>query len=423
MGQHDSLDLFRIGIIDWTDHDWAYGAQRHDGNRLGVVDGLRIIGVPSQCFLGVLVVVQETTLVASLIARFGRPIILHKLAHQADHWVVGLRLIGPNAHARAISIARIFGISPILFARVRYGQPRKLLAQNFVNVISFVLAQNIVKIVYDFKGNKIGHVSHFIMKMALSKRKLTRLYARDKLKFLSMKIAIITPYYKEAPEILQRCIQSVKDQSIGVEHILVADGHALPNDSLNVKHHIILPQSNNDYGDTPRMIGSVFAYSQGYDAIAWLDADNWFEPDHIEEMLNLVNLNPMAEVITATRNLRRPDGSLLAVDDESNGQNFNDTNCYLILRSAMHLANLWSYKSKTQAIVGDRRVWDAAKKLVTDHCTKPTVNYTTMFGLHYMSRGEQPPEGAKVIISLDGGENYTMWTFDQYMEHVKKLQK
>lgn len=235
-----------------------------------------------------------------------------------------------------------------------------------------------------------------------------------------MKIAIITPYYKEKPEILKRCIDSVKDQTTKADHILVADGHPVDVADYNIAHHIVLPNANGDYGDTPRMIGSIYAYSQGYDAYCWLDADNWFEPNHLEKMLEIIHLNPEAEIVTATRNLRRPDASLLAVDNESNGVEFCDTNCYFITRDAMPLANKWGFKDKSKAILGDREVWAGAAVYHKDHCKEPTVNYTTMFGLHYVSRGETAPEGCKVIVSTDGGANYSMWSFDQYLAHIEK---
>ena len=238
-----------------------------------------------------------------------------------------------------------------------------------------------------------------------------------------MRIAIVTPYYNEDNETLIRCIDSVKAQTVKCSHIMVGDGGALSPASAFADEHIVLPKSCQDYGDTPRMIGATFAFTQGYDAMCWLDADNWFEPNHVEEMLEAVNLNPTAEIITATRNLRRPDGSLLGVCDESNGETFNDTNCYFILRSAMSIAKEWVFKNKKEAIIGDRKVWEAAKKFSREHVTTPTVNYTTMFGVHYAQRGENPPKGAKVILSTDGGENFNMVSWDEYLAIIANLPK
>ena len=36
---------------------------------------------------------------------------------------------------------------------------------------------------------------------------------------------VITPYYKEDPALLRRCMKSVREQTTPTEHMLVADGH------------------------------------------------------------------------------------------------------------------------------------------------------------------------------------------------------
>lgn len=204
---------------------------------------------------------------------------------------------------------------------------------------------------------------------------------------------------------------------------MVADGFPNPVAKKNATHHIELPKSNADYGDTPRMIGATFAYTQGYDALCWLDADNWFEPNHVEEMLRAADLNPVAKIITATRNLRRIDGSLLDVDNESDGETFTDTNCYLVLREAMEISKEWVFKNRQDAIIGDRKVWAAAKKYAREHVSVPTVNYSTMFGVHYAQRGEEPPDGAKVILSTDGGKTFDMVSWPYYVALLEQMQK
>ena len=40
-----------------------------------------------------------------------------------------------------------------------------------------------------------------------------------------MRVAYITPYYKEEPDVLERCIKSVEAQTIKVDHFLVSDGY------------------------------------------------------------------------------------------------------------------------------------------------------------------------------------------------------
>src|SRR6478752_6087165 len=100
-----------------------------------------------------------------------------------------------------------------------------------------------------------------------------------------MKIAIITAYYNEPFEMLQRCHNSVKTQIGDVTHFMISDGKPHPDvDFWDGVVHIKLP-NHNDYGDTPRGVGAALAAAEGYDAICFLDADNWYEPDHIRNML------------------------------------------------------------------------------------------------------------------------------------------
>jgi hypothetical protein len=72
-----------------------------------------------------------------------------------------------------------------------------------------------------------------------------------------MKLAVITPYHKEPIWKLERCHQSVRQQSDACTHFLIADGH--PRDEIRSWdcQHIILPLEHNDNGNTPRGIGSL----------------------------------------------------------------------------------------------------------------------------------------------------------------------
>src|SRR5690349_5897356 len=97
-----------------------------------------------------------------------------------------------------------------------------------------------------------------------------------------MRVAVVTPYYKEPLAVLRRCVDSVKAQQIACAHIMVADGHPRPEiEDWGVEQHVKLPLSHADDGDTPRLIGTGMAHAQGFDAVCWLDADNWFEAEHV----------------------------------------------------------------------------------------------------------------------------------------------
>ena len=171
-----------------------------------------------------------------------------------------------------------------------------------------------------------------------------------------MRIAVVTPYYQESTDILRRCHDSVVAQTHAVTHIMLADGH--PNDTVDGWDalHVRLPGSQ-DTGDTPRAIGALLASSMSSDAISLLDADNWFEPEHIAN-LQALHQQTGAQVVTCARTLRREDGSVLGLCDESDGQGFNYTNCYLIHSSAFYIFSTWGFKRKDLSVYGDRIFWN-----------------------------------------------------------------
>jgi len=235
-----------------------------------------------------------------------------------------------------------------------------------------------------------------------------------------MRVAVITPYYREALHVLVRCRSSVFAQTYpDVRHFMLADGH--PRDELrDLMFHVELPRCN-DYGDTPRLIGCAIADAQGADAILLLDADCWLEKGHIQHMVEVMQ-GQDAPVVTCPRNLYRLDGSFMAVDTESNGIHFNDTNCYLIRRDAFHLLKAWGLKDKRLCIIDDRVFWDAVKgsglKIVRSALA--TVNYPTSFAFHYSQNKEPIPDDTKVIMQIDG--ELTMRTYTQYKELTGKTE-
>jgi glycosyltransferase involved in cell wall biosynthesis len=147
--------------------------------------------------------------------------------------------------------------------------------------------------------------------------------------------AFVTPYHKEGRACLERCVASVKRQTVRADHILVADG--FPQDWLDHAgvRHLRLDRAHGDYGNTPRGIGSLMAVAEGYDGIGLLDADCWLEPDHLEHCLaqaGEAGLGRCGFVVTS-RTLRRPDETVIDAADESPAVHV-DTSCLPRRRTA-----------------------------------------------------------------------------------------
>ena len=219
------------------------------------------------------------------------------------------------------------------------------------------------------------------------------------------KVAVVTPYYKEGIDILNRCHTSVLTQTHDdITHFMVADGDPHP----AIKHwtsaeHIILPKAHDDAGATPRVLGAISAFSQGYDAVAFLDADNTFETNHIETMLSLIQDR---ELVTATRNICRLNGEILYVDTvESDGDTFCDTNCLFLSRNCLYMLPWWIVPSEYR-LWSDRNFWGAIKhaNLKKIHSGIPTVNYYSHWAWHYQHAGVEPPADSVWIDKNSAGE-------------------
>lgn len=230
-----------------------------------------------------------------------------------------------------------------------------------------------------------------------------------------MRVAVVSAYCKEPLHVLRRCHESVLAQSGDVTHFMIADGFADPDvDSWDGVVHIKIP-NHADYGDTPRGVGAACAAAEGFDAICFLDADNWYEPNHVA-MMKMIIEKTGVQVATTARRIVTIDGRVLGTCTESNGVDFNDTNCYFLTRAAFPSCAAWLFKEHAQAIVGDRRFWKAVQAggYSRAHLSVPTINYVSTFAFHYQMFGETPPGDSKVIVRSSGDSAFRMLSYDEY---------
>jgi len=216
--------------------------------------------------------------------------------------------------------------------------------------------------------------------------------------------AAITPYHKEDRHVLERCITSVRQQTIKTDHFLISDG--FPQDWIDsaVLRHIKLGVEHGDYGNTPRGIGGLLAAAQGYDGIFFLDADNWLEPSHVQACLTAASSQfetaLECDLVIAQRLFRRPDESIMPVQEEVGHV---DTNCLFFLPGAYNLLSIWVTMPKLMASLGDRFFYQvvASRGLKISQCGLATVNYSCLWEIFYRQLGEAPPPGAKASIYVD----------------------
>ena len=198
-----------------------------------------------------------------------------------------------------------------------------------------------------------------------------------------MRVMVITP--TTGKDTLKDAVNSVIDQAIEVEHLLVADGPeaSTRNPSFySSAHRLILPENvgaNNWYGH--RVYASVPLLVNA-DYVLFLDEDNWFEPNHVETMINKIKSKDLMWAYSLRR-ICDERGQYVSDDDcESLGRwptfydhtlNFVDTNCYCFRREYL-VTVAHSFYGQWGA---DRGFYKAASKhLPAFGCTgEATVNY------------------------------------------------
>jgi hypothetical protein len=219
--------------------------------------------------------------------------------------------------------------------------------------------------------------------------------------------AIITPYYKEERRLIERCMASVRSQSVRADHFLVADGY--PQDWIDGTgvRHFKLDRSHGDFGNTPRGVGALIAIAEEYSGIGLLDADNWLEPNHVEACVTAAAMAEPCDYVMAQRMFRRPDESIMPLLIDPKKLDV-DTNCFFFLRGAFGVLPHWAMMPRQLSPFCDEFFFKMLRQrgLVAARAQVPTVNYLNMWSHLYEELGEAPPPGAKP--PFDGAE-VTAW--------------
>jgi glycosyltransferase involved in cell wall biosynthesis len=222
------------------------------------------------------------------------------------------------------------------------------------------------------------------------------------------RICVVTPYWNESRQLLERCVQSVASQSLSVDHVLVGDGGAMCHDWLaeRVARQIALETHHNDLGATPRAFGLEWGVSQGYDAIALLDADNWYEPRHLEMCLAASKLAP-CDYVTTERHLVDENGLALPLRDEDI-RNHVDTNVLFFLPGSYDALRVWGKIPAPLYRGGDRFFYAALRSHGCQrlHLAHKTVNYHTRLAGQYRLLGREPPKTGNAAPDWDSVERW-----------------
>ena len=235
-----------------------------------------------------------------------------------------------------------------------------------------------------------------------------------------MRAAVITPYYTEPLEMLKRAHDSVMAQTHRCTHYMVADGHARPEiDDWDVRH-IALPIAHENNGNTPRAIGSLDSIGEGFDAIAYLDADNWFEPGHIENLLAL-HKETGAEIVSSGRVIHAIDGTVLLPEGKTDdGTQTADTSTLLFTQAAFSVLPIWGTMPKELGPNCDRFIFKGALALGCSHQhgSGLTVHFTSRYGPHYQAAGRAVPRDATAMHAMKESDQFIRRLKAKGLSHV-----
>jgi hypothetical protein len=222
----------------------------------------------------------------------------------------------------------------------------------------------------------------------------------------SSRFAIVTPYFTEPRPLLERCVQSVRRQTLTADHFLIADG--FPQAWLDAEpvRHIKLDRAHGDAGNTPRGIGALMAISEGYEGIGFLDADNWLEPRHVELCLDAVakardKAGVEVDYVIAQRHIRRPDETIIPLRDEVVTDHV-DTSCFFMLPGSYNVIPYFATMPPQLSAICDRVFYAAIKAhgLKAVLVSEKTVNFHCRYESGYRAIGEEPPAGAKPAVDM-----------------------
>ena len=207
-------------------------------------------------------------------------------------------------------------------------------------------------------------------------------------------VSIITPTIGTAK--VQRAIESVQAQTYSrIEHVIVVDGpsgtesvsKSLARNPAHTTHMISLPFNTGAGGYNGHRIYGACVYLVSGRYVAFLDEDNWFEPHHVESLMELVETKGL-EWCYALRNIVDANGKLITQDNceslgrwpiwNAPGTHLVDMNCYLLRRDiAVGASPAFHWRAHDQENPDFRLckfLLSAAKRFDTNG--DYTVNYT-----------------------------------------------
>ena len=201
---------------------------------------------------------------------------------------------------------------------------------------------------------------------------------------MSERIMVITP--TTGKDTLYKAIDSVANQTVKTEHLVVVDGMDVWKKLDGVWPlrciHMTRPENVGGNGWYGHRVYAAMPLMVNADYILFLDEDNWFEPNHVATLIHKIKSKDLMWAHSLRRIINERDEYVCDDDCEALGRyptfydhnvSFVDTNCYCFRREflvgvAHHFYGQWG---------ADRQFYTAvSKSLPSFGCTgEATVNY------------------------------------------------
>jgi glycosyltransferase involved in cell wall biosynthesis len=149
---------------------------------------------------------------------------------------------------------------------------------------------------------------------------------------MSLSVAVVTS--TRGRPTITKAIQSVKDQTRKATHYVFIHGAEYSNKTVphladdTVAVHLPNNNGGNGYGMAPVFAMAPFVIKE--DIICYLDDDNWYEPDHIESLVEMIEKHDLGWAYSF-RKIVDNEGNFICEDNcESLGMQLNSANQYLV---------------------------------------------------------------------------------------------
>lgn len=205
-------------------------------------------------------------------------------------------------------------------------------------------------------------------------------------------VAVITATAGEPQDWIQKCNSSVNNQTISCAHIIVCDGPCRE-DVVDLRADLIqLEHRHYDCGDAARAHGLASALSRGFKAAAFLDADNWFAPSHVEGLIAAA-CKVGAPVAASRRWLCDIDGNVMGLCTQSGSADFSDTSSVFLTADAFEFWIQLAHLPSWAHAIGDRIAWRKARLAGTTmgFTGEPTSYYRCKHASFYTRLGYALP--------------------------------